>query len=61
MERDVFSEISCKRPNVNAKTKIDGVSYLFEDQVTLTCPNNKKYTLVCAANAEWVGERDDGC
>lgn len=54
-------EISCKRPNVHSKTKIEGNSYLFEDQVALTCSNNKKYILVCAANEEWIGERDTSC
>lgn len=54
-------EISCKRPNVSPKTSVEGKSYLFEDKVTVICPNNVKYEWVCAANAEWVGDRDESC
>lgn len=52
---------TCSKPIVVDETTITGNSYLYEDQVTLTCPNGKQYTLKCNKDGVWEGHKDTSC
>ncbi|XP_015834822.1 sushi, von Willebrand factor type A, EGF and pentraxin domain-containing protein 1 isoform X1 [Tribolium castaneum] len=55
------SKKSCRKPSVNEATIIVGNSYLFEDQVTLICPNKGQYVLTCDSTGTWIGDKDKTC
>lgn len=57
----MHTEKSCRKPVVSEGTIIEGNSYLFEDKVTLICPNKGMYELICDKDSQWIGERDSSC
>lgn len=56
-----FSEKNCLKPIVAEQTVIIGNSYSYKDKVTLSCPDKKKYELVCNRDGIWEGNRDTSC
>lgn len=56
-----FSGISCYKPNVLDSTYIEGTSFLYQDEVTLICMDNLRYTLTCGSDGKWFGDIGENC
>ncbi|KAK4887668.1 hypothetical protein RN001_003939 [Aquatica leii] len=52
---------SCFKPTVKESTIIEGNSYLYGDQVNVTCKANSKHVLTCSSSGKWEGTLDDYC
>ncbi|XP_011871381.1 PREDICTED: sushi, von Willebrand factor type A, EGF and pentraxin domain-containing protein 1-like [Vollenhovia emeryi] len=48
------SKISCGKPQIQQGVALYGRSYLFQDQLTYVCPDNKKRGMIaCQADGKW--------
>ncbi|CAG9762396.1 unnamed protein product [Ceutorhynchus assimilis] len=53
--------LSCGKPHVSSNAQIVGNSYLFGDDLTVTCQNKETYKLTCGKDALWNGQIDANC
>lgn len=47
--------IPCRRPPVAEEAQVIGGSYLYNDTVTVVCPNKSKFDLKCNSDGKWIG------
>lgn len=49
-----ITEITCNKPKLPPNiVLLEGRSYLFQDKLTIQCPNEAEFVIECKADGNW--------